>query len=348
MFSYQDYFQYMAEFEAKTTSRMELFKLPKTLRLIFSKKTKSGQQPPSEGSDSSASETQSLKSVLIGPPSRKSRVSNPAATLLGCPGEIRNQIYSYVLDQPSTEEMLKALQIDRAINPNPQLAMVCQQIYHEIRDLRCPSFLIVPKHDFFRVKTCAGLTVPINEFHKRRMVVGPTSSHMIRNLVLRDFLHNIILYWRPPTGPSGYPIDLQPSTIYFQLCICESVPWMLQNPFWISTFSRALEDVLNTYHSITRVVIYYCGRSGSPKFPSLLSRGERHHFPKLVAEGVLGDSPTVLGPTGCMWVAQEADGGQSGHGNSFVLAPVEGDEKRIVNLDCFNSSQVCGKRCVLA
>jgi hypothetical protein len=349
MFSHKDYIQHMAQFESKSSSKMELFKLPKALRLIFSsKKTKPEQRPSSKGSDSSASKARNLKSVLLSPLSRKKRVPNPAATFLGCPGEIRNQIYSYVLGQPSTEEMLKALQVDRAINPNTQLAMVCSQIYHEIREMRCPSFLVVPKHELFRVKTCAGLTMPINEHHKIRMMSGPTTSHLIRNLVLRDYLHNIILYWRPPDGLSGYPINLQPSTIYFQLCICESVPWISQNPSWISTFSRALENLLNTYDTITRVVIYYCGLTGNQRFPSLLSHSDRYHFPKLVADGILGESPTVMGLKGCMWVAQEADGGESGHGNSFVLAPVEGDEKRIVTLDCFDSSQVCGKRCVLA
>ena len=123
---------------------------------------------------------------------------------------------------------------------------------------------------------------------------------------------------------------------------------MLQNPSWISTFSRALENLLNTYDSVTRVVIYSCGRPGDLRFPSLLSQGDRYHFPKLVADGVLGDSPTIMEPTGCPWVAQEADGRASGHANSFVLTPVEGNERRIVKLDFYESFQICGKRCVLA
>lgn len=336
MFSQQDYIQN----EPKLSNKMDIFKLPRSIRNLFSRNANLERQQSS--TDSEGPSMKAHPNLRL----QKCRLKNPAATLLGCPGEIRNQIYSYVLDQPSTEDMLKALQIDRAINPNAQLAMVCQQIYLETLAIRCPSFLIASKHDFLRVKSCAGLTLPINDLHKQRMVQGPTAHCMIKNLVLRDYLHNIILYWRPSTGLSSYPIDLRPSTVYLQLCICKSIPWMLQTPVYISIFSRALENLLETYDSISRVVIYYCGRSDL-LFPSLLSPQDRHHFPRLLAEGVLDDNQLLLRRTGCMWVAQEADDGQIGKGNSFILAPVKGDEKRIVKLDCFESLQICGKECVL-
>jgi hypothetical protein len=324
--------------------------LSKLVRNIFLFKTRST-IPPAEPVVYD-SESVDYDSDVIPPIIRSSSYSttNPLASLLGCPGEIRNQIYHYLFDDPGTEERLKILQYDGDINPNTAFLQTCRQVYSESRHLARPNFLLVPKHkhSFSGVKCVDSLTLPFNDQKIIRILQGPTPPELLKTLVLREYLHNLILYWHPPAGTPSIPIDLRASTLYVQLCICESVPWILSNHNdWINTYSSALMQFLESYPSVDRIVTFFCGLEGDSRFHAQTCKDNQSAFPTLVAQAfeLTTIKSSKMEEEMCTkWVVEEAS-----EKSCYVLTslPVADVEERIVKIDFYNSSTTCGKKCVL-
>jgi hypothetical protein len=306
---------------------------------------------PSNIESSSYSIKTPLASLLGCPGEIRNQIYHyPLASLLGCPGEIRNQIYQYLFDDPTTEERLKILQYDGNINPNTAFLQTCHQVYSEARHIARSSFLLVPKHKdtLAGVKCVDSLTLPFNDQKIIRILQGPTPPELLKTLVLREYLHNLILYWHFPIGTPSIPINLRASTIYVQLCICESVPWILLNHNnWINTYGFALMQFLESYPSVNRIVTFFCGLEGDSRFHMQTCVGNQAAFPKLVAqafEDTTRKSSKLEEELCATWVVEEAS-----EKNCYVLAALPGSdsEERAVKIDFYNSSTVCGKKCVL-
>jgi hypothetical protein len=272
----------------------------------------------------------------------------PSASLLGCPGEIRNQIYYYLFSDPPTTDRLKSLQYDGEINQNAAFLQTCQQVYNEARHIARPNFLLVPKHMSAGVKCMDTLTLPINDQKIIRILQGPTPPDLLKTLVLREYLHNIILYWHPPTGKPSIPVDLHVETVYVQLCICESITWILNSTSWANAYAYALTQFLQSHSSIKRVVTYFCGLEGDPRLFAPTSVNNQMDFPKLI-QRVLTRVTTAsavmseLGVPG--WAADKVDGEE----NCWDLRalPIMEIGERSVRIEFYNSSTVCEKKCVL-
>jgi hypothetical protein len=273
---------------------------------------------------------------------------NPSASLLGCPGEIRNQIYYYLFSDPTTSDRLKSLQQDGDINPNTALLQTCRQIYTEIQHMARPNFLLVPKHMAAGVKCVDNLTLPMNDQKIIRILQGPTPPDLLRTLVLREYLHNLILYWHSPSGTPSIPMDLRVETIYVQLCICESVPWILNSTSWINAYGYALTQFLESYSTVKLVVTYFCGLEGDFRFNAQTCVDNQTGFPKLVSRALTH----VTAPSVAMeswgipkWEANEVDGAE----NCWDLTALPNTKtgKRAVKIEFYNSSTLCKKKCVL-
>jgi hypothetical protein len=293
-------------------------------------------------------DTQKRQSQYLLPAEPSSPKPNPSASLLGCPGEIRNQIYHYLFDDPTIENRLKVLQSDGSINPNASFLLTCRQVYEEARHMARPNFLLVPKHMSSGVKCVDSLTLPINDQKTLRILQGPTPPDLLRTLVLREYLHNLILYWRPPTGKPSIPMNLQTDTIYVQLCICESVNWILNSTDWVSTYSYAIIQFLESYPSVSRVVTYFCGLEGDHRFRAQTCIHNQSRFPVLVAQALNHVVAESLGNDASWYTRWEAEE-REGAANCFLLTalPFLELEPRAVRMDFYNSSTVCAKKCVL-
>jgi hypothetical protein len=321
-------------------------KFSKLVRTIFARKRPAVFLPGK--SDLFVEDHEFIPHALSEPSSSSITLLKPSASLLGCPGEIRNQIYHYLFSDPPTSDRLKSLQHDGDINPNTAVLQTCRQIYDEARHLARPNFLLVPKHVSAGVKCVDNLTLPINDQKIIRILQGPTPPDLVRTLVLREYLHNLVLYWHPPTGTPSFPVDLRVEIVYIQLCICESITWILNSTTCVDAYSSALMQFLESYSSVRQVVTYFCGLEGDSRlFPQTCVANQRD-FPKLIARTLAHANTPILTmdePAIFRWAAEKAEGDE----NCWDLRalPDMGLGQRSVKMEFYNSSSLCKKKCVL-
>jgi hypothetical protein len=265
---------------------------------------------------------------------------NPLATLLGCPGEIRNQIYRYLFQDDPIEERLKALH-DRAhisINRNTHVLLVCRQMYEEARNLARPNVSLTPKHFDLNVKCVAGLTLPINNLHTARILQGATPPELIKTLILRDDLHDLNLYWEPPTGIPSMAMNLRAEALLIQLCICNSFMWTAGPLEGVTKFGHALVQFLESIPSVQRVIVYFCTRGGGRT-----TEPARGQFPKAVAEVVHARGPWRVK----QWKQSHSEATTiNGCDYEAVLIPTIAKHQS-VTLEFYNSYFTSARYCVL-
>ena len=181
-----------------------------------------------------------------------------------------------------------------------------------------------------------------------RISGGGTPPENIRCLIIRELLHNIILYWKRPTGVLAHPVKLQATTIYVQLCICGSIAWTLSHDAWIPTFVMALEQLINSYPSITRLIVYFCGLDGRPFISKPTARRYQTEFPRWIALGFCMDEIIEQGAHEDHWLPIQTD--EEDHTQYMLssLTVAEPGMERKVSLEFYNSNLICSKSCVLA
>jgi hypothetical protein len=261
---------------------------------------------------------------------------NPQATLLGCPGEIRNLIYRYLFADDPIEGRLSALhnKTPFRINKNTHVLLVCHQIYREASNLARPNFALIPKHFDLNVKCVAGLTLPMNNLHIARILQGATPPEYIRTLVLRDDLHDLNLYWEPPSGLPSMKIHLRAETLILQLCICNSFMWTAGLLEGVTIFGLALAQVLQDVPSLQRVVVYFCsGRAHRSIEPP------RGQFPHAVVETMRARGSWKVK----QW-SEDVPGAVRDH--EATLTP-SSPSREPVQLEFYNSLSTSARYCVL-
>jgi hypothetical protein len=214
---------------------------------------------------------------------------------LNLPGEIRNTIYEHAFTR-STEEILQLLQFGPPTNDASGLLLTCRQTNYECCNLaRSAAITVFPTPG---VKDQSGFSHSVlpRQFSKGGRLcaeIRPT-KHTIKRLALQTtlFRHprnsiDDLLHGAPLTGDTWAPEEF-----YLQVCICNAIHWLHDHPDFIMPFCIAIERLAMAYHTLKRIVIYYCGRD----WPSWVQNSGEINFPEIVYKRHL-----IRGYSGANW-----------------------------------------------
>ena len=274
--------------------------------------------------DESASRLTSRLSSSGGLPTRSIGWPDPGkvhtnTSLLGCPAEVRNVIYSFLIAEPSTTDRLKELQRDGPLNEAATVLLTCRQIYHEFRTLAFHTVLVVPEKRIFPAKrsiyyhpveTTRYQGFPLRDSRLGRIAPTELENRRIRHLVVREYAHYFRFHssqyshdeypW--PTNPFATSLKLNRlHTIWLQLCICDVASSEFNHAATIIPFlpliRTAVYQSVFAVDSLSRIVIYFCGLTGNNKY----SNGEAAALRKKIKSSLATPEFCGLGP----WVRCE-------------------------------------------
>jgi hypothetical protein len=297
-------------------------------------------------------------------------VRHPQTSLLGCPAEIRNLIYSYLFESPRgrhTRQYLKTIQADRCLTLGMKTVLICRQVYHETRGFLRRTILLTPQY----VQPTKYVTMPLAKTRLASVPAGTLKDILrVHDIVVRDYWYNVQTYGALTSNshPSGEPkaavlAQLSIDTVWLQICACSTSLYLYHDWHYnVNILCQLLVHAVRPFHAVRRVVLYFCGFDGlSGRSPSSGLTMARRGIKSALEHAVYKDSDTL-------WWAQrqesndypkEADptqaddgmqsklGGESWNYKVWLNEKQTGDDVVCVDVEIYDSSQIAEKSCVL-
>jgi hypothetical protein len=238
------------------------------------------------------------------------KIERSLSPFLNLPGEVRNAIYEYAFTR-STEEILQSLQFGPPTNDSSGLILTCRQTNYECYNLaRRAAITVFPAPSLKDQSGFSHSVLPKQFFKTGRLCAEVRPNHnTIKRLALQTTLFrqppnylDDLLHGAPLTGEMWAPEEF-----YLQVCICNAIHWLHDHPDFIMPFCIAIERLAMAYHTLKRIVIYYCGRD----WPSWVQNSGEINFPEIVYNRHL-----IRGYSGANWNLRA------------VETPLEGDCKK--------------------